>query len=106
MYTGKFAPIHPPPGRFAVTERPVVSHSDPPADRVHSRRKAARRRERIAGSVLTPVRWVVILGIVVSLNVRYGLEMNRTGLLAALALYAAAAAGFPRPGGRLFTDST
>src|SRR5437867_1860457 len=103
MYTGKVAPIHSHSGPFALAEEPVVSRSDQPSRREKSGQKAAGRRERIAGSVLTPVRWVVILGIVASLNVRFGLEINRIGLLAALAVYAAAAAVLPHLRGRLIT---
>jgi serine phosphatase RsbU (regulator of sigma subunit) len=53
-------------------------------------------RVRIAGAVLTPVRWVVLLGILASLHVRFGLKLDRIGLAVAVALYAGVAAVLPR----------
>lgn len=59
--------------------------------------------ERVSASLLTPVRWVVLLGIVASLNLAFGLGIDRLPILAAVALYAAAIVGLPRLRGRRFT---
>src|SRR4051794_19490695 len=59
---------------------------------------------RAFGAVLTPVRWVLLLGILASLSPRFGLPIHRPGVLAAAFLYAALAAGLPHLRGRLFTS--
>jgi serine phosphatase RsbU (regulator of sigma subunit) len=53
--------------------------------------------EQVSGAVLTPVRWVVLLGILASLHLRFGLDrVDRKAVLVAVVLYAAVAAGLPR----------
>jgi serine phosphatase RsbU (regulator of sigma subunit) len=52
--------------------------------------------ERVSGAVLAPVRWVVLLGIIASIRLHFGLDINRTAVLAAAALYALLVAGLPR----------
>src|SRR5262249_9880503 len=59
---------------------------------------------RAFGAVLTPVRWVILFGIVASLHPRFGLEIYRPGVLAAALVYAALAAGLPRLRGRPFSS--
>src|ERR1051326_6699651 len=46
-------------------------------------------RGRLSLSVLTPVRWAAIFGIVATLRVSFELNMNRPGILAAVTVYAA-----------------
>lgn len=58
---------------------------------------------RVSEAVLTPVRWVVLLGILASLPLRFGLEINRPGVLTAAVLYGAVVAGLPHLRGRPFT---
>jgi serine phosphatase RsbU (regulator of sigma subunit) len=59
----------------------------------------------VSGAVLTPVRWVVLFGILVSLHLKFGLQPpNKPAVLIASALYAAVAAGLPRLRGRPFTS--
>jgi serine phosphatase RsbU (regulator of sigma subunit) len=63
---------------------------------------SARRRtieaelEQFSGSVLTPVRWVVLLGILASLPLHFPSQIDRSGILVAIAAYAVVAAGLPR----------
>jgi serine phosphatase RsbU (regulator of sigma subunit) len=52
--------------------------------------------ERLAGAVLSPIRWAVLLGILASLHVRFGLKIDRIGLALAAATYAGAALLLPR----------
>lgn len=60
--------------------------------------------DQVSGAVLTPVRWVVLLGILASVHLRFGLHhVNRTAVMAAAAAYAAVAAGLPRLYGRPFS---
>src|SRR5438093_11293946 len=63
-------------------------------------------RERLAGAVLSPVRWVVLLGILASLHVRFGLKIDRVGLAVAVAVYAGVSAVLPRLRIRALTRST
>src|SRR5438552_16299189 len=62
--------------------------------------------ERLAGTVLSPVRWVVLLGIVASLHVRFGLKIDRAGLATAAAVYAVVAVVLPRLHLRSLTPPT
>jgi serine phosphatase RsbU (regulator of sigma subunit) len=73
---------------------------------------SARRRsgiegelERVSGWVLTPVRWVVVLGILLSIQLRFGLAINRPIILASVAIYALAAVALPRMRGRPLAPS-
>src|SRR5438105_1668009 len=60
-------------------------------------------RMRIAGSALTPVRWAVLLGILASLQVPFGVDLRRPALVAAVAIYAVVTALLPRLRPRPFT---
>src|SRR5437773_777042 len=53
--------------------------------------------EHASGSVLTPVRWAVLLGMLVSLSLPLGREVvrHRAGVLSVVALYALAIASVP-----------
>src|SRR4051795_10997468 len=64
--------------------------------------KTRRRRSEVAlvpafGAVLTPVRWVVLLGMLASLRLPFGREVDlqRGGVLGVIAIYAFAIAALP-----------
>lgn len=58
---------------------------------------------RVSGAVLAPLRWVVLLGIVASVGLRFGLDIHRPAVLTSAALYALVVAGLPFLRGRPFT---
>jgi serine phosphatase RsbU (regulator of sigma subunit) len=59
--------------------------------------------EQVSGNVLTPVRWVVLLGILASLPLRFRLAIDRPAIIGAVVVYAVVAAGLPRLYRRPFT---
>jgi hypothetical protein len=61
--------------------------------------------EEVSGAVLTPIRWVVLLGILASYQLKFGLQhrVDQQAVLATVAVYAALAAVLPHLRGRPFT---
>src|SRR5436853_5194972 len=73
----------------------TMSGSDSSRDK--ERGRIGSQQRRIGDRVLTPVRWMVLLGIVASLFGPLDPEVDRRGLLAAVAVYALMVAALPHP---------
>jgi serine phosphatase RsbU (regulator of sigma subunit) len=67
------------------------------------RRSIEAELEQVSGHVLTPVRWVVLLGILISLPFIGHLKFYSPAIVVAAVGYAVLAAGLPRLHGRPFT---
>src|SRR5438094_714463 len=80
----------------------TMSGSD--SSRDTERGRIGSQQRRIGDRVLTPVRWMVLLGIVASLFGPLDPKVNRRGLLAAVVVYALMVAALPRLHARSFTS--